>query len=224
MEHLFIAVVHRLRKWCSMCGPNEREISLCIWKQIGTFCCSNWSRHCINMPQPRYLFSARSQIEPSIIIAYPGVRISPKRRFLCSGWTCDCSFHYPLKVLIQRRVLDSSLFDAVKQHCFWGPLCVPFLYICTMWKPEGLDVNTLFSPTSFSPSTPNCSLLCSGNRLPVISLPLKSPALVKMREICLCRAQSSTLQPSAAVWVSPQRQRRMDVRYTDEHLSNMSES
>lgn len=49
----------------------------------------------------------------------------------------------------------------------------------------------------------NCSLLCSENKLPVISLPLKSPAVAGMREICLCWAQSSTLQGSAAVWVLP---------------------
>lgn len=188
-----------------MCGPNEREISLCIWKQIGAFCCSNWSRHCINMPQPRYLFSVQCQIEPSIIIAYPGVRISPKRRFLCSGWTCDCSFHYSLRIWMQRLVVDLFLFDAVKQHCLWGPLCAPILYICTTnvkaWRPW--HQHFVSSSSSFSPSPLNCSLLCSGNKLPVISLALKSPTLVKMREICLCRAQSSTLQPSAAVWVLP---------------------
>lgn len=79
-----------------MGGPNEKEIGLCMWKQIGTFCCFNWSRHCINVPQAKYLFSVHSQIEPSIIIVYPWVRTSPKRRFLFSGWA-GCSFHYIAK-------------------------------------------------------------------------------------------------------------------------------
>lgn len=79
-----------------MGGPNEKEIGLCMWKQIGTFCCFNWSRHCINVPRAKYLFSVHSQIEPSIIIVYPWVRTSPKRRFLFLGWA-GCSFHYIAK-------------------------------------------------------------------------------------------------------------------------------
>ncbi len=178
-----------------MCGLNEKEIGLRIWKQIGTFCCSNWSRHCINIPQAKYLFSVQCQIEPSIIIVYPWVRISPKRRFLLSGRTCDCNFHYLVRILMHRLLLDS--FRCCEALCLSGPFCALFPSL-HLHKKSG-SLQALKSTQLFL----NCSLLCSENKLPVISLPLKSLALAKMREICLCWAQSSTLQGSAAVWVLP---------------------
>lgn len=39
----------------------------------------------------------------------------------------------------------------------------------------------------------NCSLLCAENKLDVIILPLRSGALAKIKEMCLCWAQSSEL-------------------------------
>lgn len=109
---------------CSMCGLNEKEIGLCIWKQIGTFCCSNWSRHCINIPQAKYLFSVQCQIEPSIIIVYPWVGISPKRRFLLLGCTYDCYFHYLVRILTHRLLLES--FRCCEELCLSGPFCALF--------------------------------------------------------------------------------------------------
>lgn len=180
-----------------MCGPNEREIGLCTWKQIGTFCCSNWSRHWITIPQAKY-FSVQCQIEPSIIIAYPWVRISPKRRFLLSGWTPDCSLHYLVRILMRWLLVDS--FRCCGELCLSGHFCVLFPSPHLHKKSGSLQA---LKSTQFLFFFLNCSLLCFENKLPVISLPLKSLPLAKMREICLCWAQSSTLQGSAAVWVLP---------------------
>lgn len=49
----------------------------------------------------KYLFSVQCQIEPSIIIVYPWVRVSPKRRSLLSGWTPRDDFHYSVRSLMQ---------------------------------------------------------------------------------------------------------------------------
>lgn len=59
-------------EWRSMCGPNEKEIGLCTWKQFGTPCTPERSRHCISIAlRTKYLFSVRRQIEPRVIIVYP---------------------------------------------------------------------------------------------------------------------------------------------------------
>lgn len=195
-----------------MGGPNEREIGLCMWKQIGTFCCFNWSRHCINIPQAKYLFSVHSQIEPSIIIVYPWVRTSPKRRFLFSGWP-GCSFHY-----IAKNVNTQVLLGLRSVMFVRTPMCLDLLcpFEKEIWKPADHEVNffLLIIIIIFS-------LLCFDNKLPVINESLYSPALdkekkeqkqrtkQKMREICLCWRQPSTLQGSAAVWVIP-REREQD--------------
>lgn len=185
-----------------MCGPNEEEIGLRIWKQIGTFCCSNWSRHCINIPQAKYLFSLRCQMEPSVIIVYPQVRISPTGNGEILAVRVDLWLQRPLF----GGNLNAQAPPGLLFHWCCGGLCLsgpgsprPHLHKKSGSLP--LEVNTAFFPLFFL--FLNCSLLCSENKLPVISLPLKSPALAKMREICLCWAQSSTLQGSAAVWVFP---------------------
>lgn len=198
-----------------MGGPNEREIGLCMWKQIGTFCYSNWSRHCINIPQAKYLFSVQSQIEPSIIIVYPWVRTSPKRRFLFLGWT-RCSFHFMLRILIVKLLLGSA--GCCEVLCLSGH---PYASVHLHKKCGSLQT----SKSTFPFLIP---LLCFENKLAAISRLLQSPALAekdgqKMREMCLCWAQPGVMGGSAAV-VSPPRGResRMDVKYTDDHLSNMT--
>jgi len=67
-------------------------------------------------------------------------------------------------------------------------------------EPAGLEVHITYFLSSSS--LLNCSLLCSKNKLPVISLPLKSPAPAEMREICLRWAPSGTPRGSAAARVS----------------------
>lgn len=86
------------------------------------------------------------------------------------------------------------------------------MYVClgasapcpSLWSQQALkSTQHFFFFFSLSLFFLNRSLLCAENKSPVISLLLKSPALVRLREICLCWAQSSTLQGSAAVWVLP---------------------
>lgn len=168
-----------------MGGPNEKEIGLCMWKQIGTFCCFNWSRHCINVPQAKYLFSLHSQIEPSIIILYPWVRTSPKRRFLFSGWA-GCSFHYIAKNVLLGLcwMLGSVVFVRT-------PMCLDLLcpFEKEIWKPADLEVNFFLLVIIIF------TQLCFDNKLPVSNEFLYSLALAqKMREICLCCGKPSKLQ------------------------------
>lgn len=204
-----------------MGGPNEREIGLCMWKQIGTFCCFNWSRHCINIPQAKYLFSVHSQIEPSIIIVYPWVRTSPKRRFLFSGWP-GCSFHY-----IAKNVNTQVLLGLRSVMFVRTPMCLDLLcpFEKEIWKPADHEVNffLLIIIIIFS-------LLCFDNKLPVINESLYSPALDKEK-----KEQNKKWGRSVFVEDNPAhckgllqfesslgKESRMDVKDIDDHCSNMT--
>ena len=147
------------QKRSSMCGPNEREIGPSIGKHIGTFCCSNWSRHCINIPQAEYSFSLHCQIEPSIIIVYPWVRTSPGRWLFFHDGLLIATFI----IWIYADAPPGLVLDAV-QHCVCRALLFPVPSLHLHMKSGSLQALK---------STQKCSLLCFRSKLPVISLPLK---------------------------------------------------
>lgn len=178
-----------------MCGPNGREIGLPL-KTNWYFSSFQliWVDHWVKTPQAEKN-SIPSQIEPFIITLHPCVSILPKSRFLFSRRKAPWSLTFSSFVKIK---LHSAAPSSAAEHCALpGPSCAPFPSLHLRKKSGSLQALKSTQPLI------NFSLLCSENKLPVISLPLKSPALANMREICLCWVQSSTLRASAPLWVLP---------------------